>query len=149
MASLQGENLVVQVGAAKWSDKVVGGVAALILFWPLAALPAWGAFKQRQIIDETLDFVQQYVASEGEVFVPGMSPFGTASTASSPEAAPEKEPEVSCPTCGQPVSAGAKFCQNCGATLSPECAQCGEPIAAGAKFCENCGAKVEAPSAAS
>ena len=150
MATRQGENLVVQVGAAKWSDKVVGGVAALILFWPLAALPAWGAFKQKQIIDEALDFVAQYVASDGDVFVPGMSPFGTSSSAPDPASATEpasgapSEPEANCPSCGEPVGEGAKFCENCGEKLILDCTQCGEPVRAGAKFCENCGAKMGA-----
>ena len=145
MANRQGDNLVVQVGAAKWSDKVVGGVAALILFWPLAAFPAWGAFKQKQMIDDTLDFVQQYVASDGEVSVPGMSPFASSPKAAAPAspAAPVQEPEAACPSCGQPVKPGAKFCESCGARLSLTCAQCGAEVRAGAKFCEQCGTKVE------
>ncbi|MBQ8201667.1 MAG: SPFH domain-containing protein [Clostridia bacterium] len=48
-----------------------------------------------------------------------------------------------CPECGNPVSAGAKFCSNCGAKQQAEavCAGCGNAIAPGAKFCPNCGQK--------
>ncbi|MBR2208351.1 MAG: zinc-ribbon domain-containing protein, partial [Synergistaceae bacterium] len=46
---------------------------------------------------------------------------------------------VTCPSCGQPVMSGAKFCSNCGAKLV--CTNCGQPITPGAKFCSNCGNK--------
>ena len=42
-----------------------------------------------------------------------------------------------CPSCGQPVIAGAKFCMNCGAKLV--CPKCGQALVPGAKFCMNCG----------
>ena len=42
-----------------------------------------------------------------------------------------------CPSCGQPVVSGAKFCMNCGAKLV--CPKCGNAIMPGAKFCPNCG----------
>ena len=45
-----------------------------------------------------------------------------------------------CPSCGQAVPAGAKFCMNCGAKLV--CANCGQPIMPGAKFCPNCGQQI-------
>ena len=45
-----------------------------------------------------------------------------------------------CPSCGQSVPAGAKFCMNCGAKLV--CPGCGNPIMPGAKFCPNCGNKL-------
>ena len=44
-----------------------------------------------------------------------------------------------CPSCGQPVISGAKFCSNCGAKLV--CPSCGQAITPGAKFCSNCGNK--------
>ena len=45
-----------------------------------------------------------------------------------------------CPSCGQPVIAGAKFCSNCGAKLV--CPNCGNALIPGAKFCPNCGNKL-------
>ncbi|MBQ2952111.1 MAG: SPFH domain-containing protein [Clostridia bacterium] len=49
-----------------------------------------------------------------------------------------------CPECGSPVSAGAKFCANCGAKQAQQavCPGCGQPVAPGAKFCANCGQKL-------
>ena len=45
-----------------------------------------------------------------------------------------------CPSCGQPVAAGAKFCSNCGAKLV--CSNCGSALVPGAKFCSNCGHQI-------
>ena len=57
-----------------------------------------------------------------------------------PQAQAQPQPQASgavCPSCGQPVIAGAKFCMNCGAKLV--CPKCGQPLIPGAKFCMNCG----------
>lgn len=63
-----------------------------------------------------------------------------------------------CPSCGQPTTPGAVFCDNCGqkltngmqapipasqAGLAP-CPACGFGNAAGAVFCENCGSSLTA-----
>ncbi|MBR1675864.1 MAG: SPFH domain-containing protein [Clostridia bacterium] len=50
-----------------------------------------------------------------------------------------------CPNCGKNVSAGAKFCPECGTKLNAKrfCVNCGAEITAGAKFCPECGAKQE------
>jgi len=57
-----------------------------------------------------------------------------------------------CPSCGGPVEAGAKFCPNCGSSLPGDgkpltagpkfCAHCGAELPAGAKFCTVCGTRV-------
>jgi membrane protease subunit (stomatin/prohibitin family) len=55
---------------------------------------------------------------------------------------------VACPKCGGQVQQGARFCPNCGATMTPPsqatfpCPNCGKPVAAGAKFCPECGQKI-------
>ena len=133
----QGDNVIVQTGGARWADKAVSGVVGLIVFWPLVALPAYGAYKQQQLITDTYSFIDQYVASGGQVPV-GMP---MASGAMAPSmAAPQAS--VPCPSCKKPVRAGAKFCDNCGAKVSADCAKCGAALRPGAKFCDNCGAAV-------
>ncbi len=52
-------------------------------------------------------------------------------------------PNGTCPQCGRPFSAGAKFCRGCGANLTATCASCGAPVTAENKFCRRCGAPVE------
>jgi hypothetical protein len=114
-------------------------VAAMIVFWPLLILPAYAAFKQKQIIDATWEFLDQHIARGGQA---GAVPSSwSAPSAAAPEA-PTGE-ELVCPACGQPVQAEAKFCAHCGAKPALACPQCGEPaIRPGAKFCKNCGARL-------
>ena len=50
---------------------------------------------------------------------------------------------VKCPKCGHMNPAGAKFCANCGTSLtSSACPSCHKEVEPGAKFCPNCGAKL-------
>ena len=46
-----------------------------------------------------------------------------------------------CPACNAPVDPHAKFCPECGATLSAHCKNCGAKLEPGAKFCPECGTK--------
>ena len=53
------------------------------------------------------------------------------------------EATITCPKCGQPAPAAAKFCPHCGESLEgAKCASCGAAIPAGAKFCPECGKPV-------
>ena len=49
-----------------------------------------------------------------------------------------------CPNCNAEVTAGAKFCAECGAKLPTKkfCSNCGKEVAEGAKFCPDCGNKL-------
>lgn len=48
--------------------------------------------------------------------------------------------KTKCWKCGEEVDADAKFCPNCGASLSPiKCPKCGFVNSPGAKFCSSCG----------
>lgn len=47
---------------------------------------------------------------------------------------------AACPSCRAMNATGARFCQNCGASLAPRaCTQCGTNLAMNAKFCGQCG----------
>ncbi len=47
-----------------------------------------------------------------------------------------------CPSCSKPAGQG-KFCQECGAPLgAANCPACGKPLSAGVKFCGECGHKI-------
>ncbi|HYH87573.1 MAG TPA: SPFH domain-containing protein [Pyrinomonadaceae bacterium] len=56
---------------------------------------------------------------------------------------------VPCPKCGTPNTAGAKFCNNCGANTQVQqaatvtCPNCQAQAQAGSKFCNNCGQSLE------
>lgn len=47
---------------------------------------------------------------------------------------------VTCPSCGQPASEGARVCKGCGAALSKRCPHCAEWIAVLAARCPFCAA---------
>ena len=49
------------------------------------------------------------------------------------------ETSVTCPKCGEPNEADARFCKGCGAELAQKCPSCGEVNDADAKFCNKCG----------
>jgi membrane protease subunit (stomatin/prohibitin family) len=56
--------------------------------------------------------------------------------------------QIACPKCNATNTRGAKFCNECGATLevaaqTVPCVKCGAQLEAGAKFCNECGAKQE------
>jgi len=128
----QGENLVVEMGAADWIDKaVVGGVGALI-FWPAIIPAAFGAWKQYDLPKKTFQVIDQYIAT-------GQAPVAPVPGRGTGEVAPVG---LTCPSCGKPVEAGMKFCPYCGEALQRTCPKCGQVLSPGAKFCPNCGAKV-------
>ncbi len=131
--SPQGENLLVQTGAAKWVDKAAVGAVGAIIFWPALIPAAYGAWKQSQLPKQVFEMIDQYIAT-GQVTA--VAPPVTA-------APPVASAPLLCPSCGQPVRAGAKFCDNCGAQLELTCPQCGEALRPVAKFCDSCGARVE------
>jgi hypothetical protein len=133
----QGENLVVQMGAAKWVDKAAVGAVGVLLFWPALIPAAYGAWKQKQLPNEVFQLIDQYVAT-GQVPVAAPAPVKSPTPAAAP--APSG---LRCPSCGQTVREGAKFCDHCGAPLQLACPQCGAALRPGAKFCDSCGAKVE------
>jgi RNA polymerase subunit RPABC4/transcription elongation factor Spt4 len=134
--SVQDEKLVVQWGNAKWGLQAATGIVSLIIFWPVAAIPAWVSIKQKQLIDGALDFLSQNIASLGgsEVFPVAVMP-----TLAASEPKPEPEPASTCPHCGQAYTGEPKFCPNCGKSLVLTCSECGTTLAAGTKFCPECG----------
>lgn len=134
----QGDNLTVDIGTSKWALQAASGVAAAIVFWPLLAIPAYTAYKQKQIIDAAWTWVNQYIMSGGQTgAIAPVSPMPS-EPAPTPAAATAK-----CPACGANVRAGAKFCDSCGAKLVLTCAKCGATLRADAKFCDACGEPVK------
>ena len=56
----------------------------------------------------------------------------------------EPSTEVVCAACG--TRGTGKFCSNCGASLEPgTCTSCGSALSPGARFCPNCGKSVSGP----
>src|SRR5262244_3474905 len=51
---------------------------------------------------------------------------------------------MKCPRCQAENRAGAKFCEDCGASLAIPCRACGAELTPGKKFCGSCGAPTSA-----
>ena len=51
-------------------------------------------------------------------------------------------PTYTCRSCGAPLAAGSKFCNECGAPQTKYCPNCGTELSASSKFCNECGAKL-------
>ncbi|MDE6104473.1 MAG: SPFH domain-containing protein [Clostridia bacterium] len=49
---------------------------------------------------------------------------------------------ATCAVCQAALTAGAKFCPECGTPVKKFCPECGKPVVAGAKFCAECGTKL-------
>jgi len=129
----QGDNLLVQTGAAKWIDKAGAAAGGLILgLWPVLIPAAYGAWKQSQLPGEVFQVIDQYLAT-------GQAPVGASPSAM---AAPVAAATVACPSCGKPIRQGAKFCDQCGASMQAACPECGASVRPGAKFCDSCGAQI-------
>ena len=149
----QDERLIVQMGAAQWTDKAVLGAVGALVFWPVLIPAAFGAWKQKQLPQQTFEFIDQYLALGGDVpeatlarimgHVEAASLRDQAATLRAEATALAPNEAILCPSCGQPVREGAKFCDNCGASLQLTCPQCGEALRPGAKFCDSCGARLE------
>ena len=138
-ATVQGDNVLVQTGSAKWGMNAVNAVVATVIFWPLLALPAYTSLKQKQLIDDTWSLVERYMVSIGAY--PAMT---TGVVSQLPPAQPQKPSasDVSCPSCGKSTRSEAKFCDHCGKPMDAACAKCGSALRSEAKFCDNCGAPV-------
>jgi len=113
----QDDNLLIQAGQAKWALQAVEGVAALILFWPLLALPAYAAYKQKELIDDSMQFISQYITAAGGKPLSTV-PMPPAPPVRAPQ--PPPPPETRCASCNQPLRAGAKFCDSCGAPVAAQ-----------------------------
>jgi len=46
---IDGDDLIVTIGAGKWMDKAVGGAVAWFLFWPAILTTGWGIYMQKQL----------------------------------------------------------------------------------------------------
>jgi hypothetical protein len=46
---VKGQDLAIEVGEGKWSDKAVGGALGMLVFWPAAFTAGWGVYKQRDL----------------------------------------------------------------------------------------------------
>lgn len=126
-----GQGILVNIGNAKWSDKIGAGVVGAFIFAPLAVTAIVGSVKQKKLPEEVFAHIERFIISGGRDMYLG-SDFSTASAGNR-----------LCPHCGSEVSADNAFCTSCGKPLNTSCAGCGKPIPIGMKFCPHCGSPAD------
>ena len=113
----------VEIGMQKWFDKAAVAAVALVVFPPLMALPALGAYWQHKLTEDAWRVIESHIARKAGGYVPPM---------------PGR-----CGTCGAVVTSGSAFCSGCGANLRAahaSCASCGaQQKDPSARFCNRCG----------
>ena len=111
-----------EIGMQKWFDKAAVAAVGAIVFAPLLALAALGAYWQYRITEDAWKIIEDHIARKAGGYVPPL---------------PGR-----CGTCGAANIAGSDFCSSCGAnlTIGRTCSSCGAPQKDNsARFCNKCG----------
>ena len=112
-----------EIGMQKWFDKAaVAAVGVALVFPPLLALAALGAYWQYKLTENAWKIIEDHIARKAGGYVPPL---------------PGR-----CGTCGSANVAGSDFCSSCGANLKvgrncPSCGVAQRDISA--RFCNRCG----------
>lgn len=123
-----GDNITVNVGSGKWSDKIGAGAVGMFVFAPLAVTSAIGAYAQKKLPQEIFNEIENFIMSGGKSISVALG---------------VKEGEVLCPKCKTANSKNTKFCRNCGEKLVNKCPKCGADVSLGIKFCPECGSTMK------
>ena len=111
-----------EIGMQKWFDKAAVAAVGAIVFAPLLALAALGAYWQYRITEDAWKIIEDHIARKAGGYVPPL---------------PGR-----CGTCGAANIAGSDFCSSCGAnlTIGRTCSSCGASQKDNsARFCNKCG----------
>ncbi len=111
-----------EIGMQKWLDKAAVATVGLVVFPPLFALAALGAYSQYKVTENAWSIIEDHIAHKAGGYVPPL---------------PGR-----CGTCGSANSAGLAFCSTCGANMRVglTCPSCGaEQRDPAARFCNRCG----------
>ena len=60
----RGDDLLIDVRAGSWLDKIFSMTVAWIVLWPLIAVGAWGAWKQKKLLDQVFIDAISYFANK-------------------------------------------------------------------------------------
>jgi hypothetical protein len=112
----------VEMGMQKWFDKAAVAAVGAIVFAPLLALAALGAYWQYRLTEDAWKIIEDHIARKAGGYVPPL---------------PGR-----CGTCGAASVIGSDFCSACGANLNigRSCQSCGAvQKESSARFCNKCG----------
>lgn len=127
--STRGSDIVVEMNAGRWEDKIAVGAVGAFILHPLLITVAYGVWKQSQLPDKVFGIIEQYIkerqGSAGATLIPVQSYDEPIPEKAIPEKAiPERvsspaPEEIICSRCGQTADEEAKYCDQCGARLKP------------------------------
>jgi len=112
----------VEIGMQKWFDKAAVAAVGVVVFPPLLALAALGAYWQYKLTEDAWKIIENHISRKAGGYVPPL---------------PGR-----CGTCGGANIAESDFCSSCGANLrvGRACSNCGAPQKDNAaRFCNRCG----------
>src|ERR1700752_708068 len=111
----------VEIGMQKWFDKAAVAAVGAIVFAPLLALAALGAYWQYKLTEDAWKIIEDHIARKAGGYVPPL---------------PGR-----CGTCGAANVIGSDYCSSCGANLRVglTCPSCGAKLKEASRFCNKCG----------
>lgn len=101
-----GEGVSVRASIGVFGQQAVPTALMLFVAWPVVITQIWGLVQQSKLDDEAVDFAERVILDRAR----SSPPAGRAAEAPAGRSAP-----IFCTECGARISAGAKFCGQCGA----------------------------------
>ena len=117
----------VEIGMQKWFDKAAVAAVGVVVFPPLLALAALGAYWQYKLTEDAWKIIENHISRKAGGYVPPL---------------PGR-----CGTCGGANIAESDFCSSCGANLKVgrSCPKCGAAQKdSSARFCNRFGTALSA-----
>lgn len=99
--------VTVNIGSGKWVDKADADIAEMVHFAPLAVTAAFGAWSQKEILEEIFDFIDQFILTGGRDISVSMS-----------SSRGLNADQVICLNCKTVNQMGTKFCISCDSSLA-------------------------------
>jgi hypothetical protein len=62
--SVEGNDIRVTIGGAKWADKAVGAAIGFFVFTLILLTTGWGAYKQNQIFSKVEKEIEEFLPSK-------------------------------------------------------------------------------------
>lgn len=62
--SIEGNDIKVTIGGAKWIDKAVGAAIGLVVFAPVLLTAGWGTYKQKQLFSRIEEEIEKFLSSK-------------------------------------------------------------------------------------
>lgn len=122
--TMTGENLLmVNIGSGQWVDKAGAAAVGALIFWPLLATSAIGAWGQKKLPEEIVSFLDHMIRSHNGAEILSKTPPSNT---------------ITCPHCQLSNNPDNQFCQSCGTKLETTCPHCLALIPLGLDCCPEC-----------